>query len=851
MDMAGERSSAIYFFFERVSQLNDHHIWKLQQYPPDDFNRFFNRPQFQAWHDGQCNLIVFIDSFDEGLHPPVNLGRDLVDALEAAPGSLDKLYLRIACRTADWSEDTTKRLQNLFGEERLLTIELDALGQQEVVEAATSHGIDAYQFLELIEQNALAALTLKPITLTDLLKEYLINDGVLPATRNALYENMCWRLCEEHNPYHDENDRRGNFTVDELFTEAARLATIMLTTRRLAVWMPSSTRDIPDGSIAIGELHHGSSAEDRLIRATLHTGFFSSRGPNQLGWAHLSYAEYLAAFYMHNNLSLPQIKSLFAHPDGNKIIPQLREVTAWLTTMSPTLLQFVADLDPEALFQSDLIVEDTDAREKLTAIFLDLYHQEILIEIPFSSHARYRRLYHPRLSAQLINFARDNSKNNTSRYVAISIIHACELSDAADALVDLALDPDLEYRLRDHAAYVVARIGSSTARLALKPLIAGGTWDIDDELKGAALIATWPDHLTTSELFAALTPRKRENLAGTYSAFLRPEIIDDVPDNDLPLALQWAANFVERHTDVHHHIDLEIQDIIDEIVYKSWLHFDVPGVPEALARLISAKVVQFHPLFGTERRQLDERFQEVIDDLIKNEAKRRRLLLATINLVTNPEFDFHILAYSIPLLLDSDLAWFVELLEKNSGLIPKDTVLRLIRSVFQRWDTNHMNMMVLAMEQEETLQEMFGKWFYVHLDSEYANELRQAYERDQVRAAKYQEIEDQRKEQLLDPPPLKRLEELLDQCERGEVKEWWRTNVWLAANEYGNFSDQYDDIRQMPNWEHLEEVTRKTLVTTGLKYIIGTPPETAEWFGQYMFGDQHLLPTECCYYCMT
>ncbi len=828
------KSSEIADYFERVSQVNSEHIWKLQEYPPSDFKQFFERSEFRAWQDGQSNLIVFIDSFDENLQLPVDLGRKLIEALEAAPGALDKLYLRIACRTADWSEETTRRLKSLFGDDHLLTIELDALGQQEVVEAATSHGIDAYQFLELVEQNALAALTLKPITLIDLLKEYLINDGVLPDTTNALYEKMCRRLCQEDNPYHDENDRLGNFTENELFTEAARLATIMLTTRHLTVWMPSSTRDIPDNAIPIGELHHGTSAEDRLTRATLHTGFFSSRGPNQLGWAHLSYAEFLAAFHMHDNLSLPQIKSLLVHPDGNKIIPQLREVAAWLTTMNPTVLEFVADFDPEVLFQSDLIVEDTDAREKLTAIFLDLYNQEILFEIPFNSHARYRRFIHPRLSEQLSRFAHDSNRNNTSRYVAISIIHACELGDAADALIDLALDPAVEYRLRDHAAYVVARIGSSEARLALKLLILGGAEDIDDELKGAGLIATWPEHLMTTELFEALTPRKRENLAGTYSAFLRPEIIDDIPDNDLPVALHWAANFVRQFTDAHHHIDLEIQDIIDEIVYKSWLHFDVPRVPEGIAELVLAKVVQFHPLFGTERRQqLDDRYQQVIDDLLHNEAKRRQMLLATINLVTNPEFDFHILAYSIPLLLDSDLVWFLDLLEKDSDLIPRDTLLKLVRSVFQRWDASHMDMMALALERSEPLHEMFSKWFFVQLDSEYANELRQAHKREQERQAKYQEIENQRQEQLIDPPPLIRLEEVLAQCERGEINEWWRTNIWLAANEHGGFNDWYGDIRQMPNWEQIDQITKERVISLGIEFIFNTSPESEKWLGQY------------------
>ena len=830
------KSSEINSYFHRLGPSETNQLRIFLEYPPSNFLQFFNQPQFEAWRNGEARLELFIDSFDEGSQSPVRLGRELAEVLSGFSNCLKNLHLRIACRTADWAEDTTRRLQNLFGEERLLTIELDALGQKEVVEAATSHGIDAYQFLELIEQNALAALTLKPITLTDLLREYLINDGVLPATRNALYENMCRRLCEEHNEFHDENDRRGNFTVDELFTEAARLATIMLTTRRLAVWLPSSTKDIPDGSIAaIEELHHGTSAEDRLTRATLHTGFFSSRGPNQLGWAHLNYAEYLAAVYVHNNLSLPQIKSLLVHPNGNKIIPQLREVTAWLTTMNPTLLQFVADLDPETLFQSDLIVEDTEAREKLTAVLLELYDREMLIEIPFNSHIRYRRLNHPRLAKQLSDFVQDNKRNETSRYVAVSMIYACQLQDAADQLVKIALDQNLEHSLRGHAAYVVARIGRETATSTLKPLTIGSELDVDDQLKGAALIATWPEFLTTSELFRALTPRKKENFGGNYSIFLRIEILDAVAATDLPLALHWAADFIEQYTDAHHHIDFTMQELIDEIVYRSWMNFDTPGVCEELGQLILAKIAQYHPLFGTDRRKLEDHHQSVVDDLMKDNSKRHRLLIETINLIKNPDYGYHALNYSIPLLLDTDLSWLLSLLETNASPIPSDILLQLIEVVFRRWNTNHMTEMALAMEYTEVLREMFGQWFYVKLDSDYANDLRQAHKRKQEREAQYQEIEDQRQEQLIDPPPLIRLEEVLDQCEQGEIKAWWRTNIWLAANEYGDFSDWYGDIRQMPNWERIDQYTKERVVSLGIQFVLSCSPEIDKWLGQYAF----------------
>lgn len=825
------KSSELKSYFQRARAAGGSHIWRMEEYPPRDFDNYFNRPDFQEWRSCQCNLILFLDSFDESTSLPIDLGRDLIRALRNAGTSLGNLYLRIACRTADWSEDTSKWLKELFGENNVKCVELDTLGRQDVVDAAIAHGIDGHKFIEQIEQNALTALTLKPITLIDLLKKYHSNDGVLPDTRNDLYKAMGNRLCEEHNLFHDENDRRGNYTVAKLFAEAARLAVIMLTTRRLSVWMPSSTSDMPDGSVAVTELNYGSFAEERLVRAVLHTGFFSSRGANQLGWAHLSFAEYLSAVHMYNEMDLSQIKRLLVHPVGDKIVPQLREVAAWIATMDPSFLKFLLDLDPEGLFQSELIVEDGHAREYLTTKFLDLYHREVLVEIPGNGHSRYRRFKHPRLAEQLVRFVHDSSRNEKSRYVAIGMIHACELQDAADNLLDLALDPAVSYQLRKHAAYVIARNSNSKARLELKQLILGDVLDVDDDLKGAGLLATWPDHLTAPELFKALTPRRTENYFGFYSFFLQPEIINNLPNDDLPKALQWAANYVKQYTDPHYRIDSMMQNIIDEIVYKSWLHFEIPDVDRSFARLVLEKISHYHPLFGTERMQEQpSRYQAVMEDFSRNAIQRRRILLCAFDLVTKPDYDFNALSHSIPLLQHSDLEWLIELLQEDSTLIAKPMLLRLIGTVFRHWAPGHMDMVSLAMEKSDTLRQIFDKWFYVPLDSEYASEQRLAHKREQDYQREMEENEARRNKQRIDPPPLSRLADILDQCERGEIEVWWQTNIFLAADEYGRFDDWHGDIRKMPNWERLEYSSQKRLIVLGSEYLSYASNDSNEWF---------------------
>lgn len=74
-----------------------------------------------------------------------------------------------------------------------------------------------------------------------------------------------------------------------------------------------------------------------------------------MGWAHQTYAEFLAAWYLkHHDLKFSQILSLIYHPDG-RVIPQLQETTAWLASMRADVFEKVMETDPHVLLQSELV----------------------------------------------------------------------------------------------------------------------------------------------------------------------------------------------------------------------------------------------------------------------------------------------------------------------------------------------------------------------------------------------------------------------------------------------------------------------------------------------------------------
>jgi hypothetical protein len=122
-----------------------------------------------------------------------------------------------------------------------------------------------------------------------------------------------------------------------------------------------------------------------------------------------------------------------------------------------------------------------------------------------------------------------------------------EIADLVDELAELALDPEQPSSVRHDAALCVVEHGSPNdkARLATflePPPPAGTPWtdeDPDDELRGCALRALWPEQLTPEQLFAALTPPKRQNYLGAYKMFLR-DLNRELSADLLPAALSWA-----------------------------------------------------------------------------------------------------------------------------------------------------------------------------------------------------------------------------------------------------------------------------------------------------------------------
>lgn len=186
---------------QKVEEEGGQTLWlDLRSYGSEDrlIRNLFENPVFLSWVNGSHRLHIFLDSLDECLLRIDTLASLLVDEFRKFSALLGRLYLRIACRTADWPNILEEELPILWGEDAVGVYELAPLRRIDIVAAARANGLDADAFLQEIDHKAVVPLAIKPVTLEFLLNLYR-KHGQFPATQTELYRQGCQLLCEETN----------------------------------------------------------------------------------------------------------------------------------------------------------------------------------------------------------------------------------------------------------------------------------------------------------------------------------------------------------------------------------------------------------------------------------------------------------------------------------------------------------------------------------------------------------------------------------------------------------------------------------------------------------------------------
>lgn len=788
----------------------------------------FGSPVFASWLEGEHTLHIFLDSLDECLLRVNTVAALLIDEL-AEYSQREGLYLRIACRTADWPISLERELRGLWGDESVGVYELAPLTQDDVAIAAEANGISAHHFLDEVDRVNAAPFAMKPITLKFLLNAYLRNKR-LPGTQIELYEAGCRLLCEETN-----EDRRGAkligaFTAEQRMMMAARIAAITVYCNRNTVWIEPDYGEMPEEDMGISDLCGWSEESDSgefhvsesAIRETLATGLFSSRGPKRMGWAHQTYAEFLAAWYLvKTGATLPQILSLVLNSGdfGRRVIPQLHETAAWLATMIPELFWEIMPANPDVLLLSDVASACVEAREVLVDNLLRFFDEERLHDRAGNLRGSYRKLKHPGLAEQLRPYIRSGDKGGISRRAAIDLAEACRLQSLQEDLLEVVLNISERHKTR-----AICQIADEVTKEKLKPLLselAGD--DFNDDLRGCALQALWPQHISIEELLSALTYPKWDDYIGFYKLFLRYDVVERMDTQDLVAALHWTENL-----GVYHRLPFAFQEVLEYIFWKGWLHLECPGVLDAFARAMLIRLTTHDDFVRNSRTY------PILEGLRGHDRYRRLVLQTMVPILAASRMDPRPFVFTpTTILMSHDFDWFIEQIQSAESEAEAEIWALFIRRVFDAQNTAHVEVAYDVCQVIPVLGKEFD-WLFgsVGLDSPEARRLKAIYEQDE----KWRQEREQRAAISSRPSIEEQTLFHLNRFEAGDLNAWWQllANTFLDSD--GPDSEFNPQITTLNGWQTLSRPMRDRLIEAAKRYISEYTLETVNWIGTNTFS---------------
>ena len=834
----------------QLQQSEDDCLWfSLGDYDKSEISQaIFGNEKFTAWLNGTHKLHLFLDSLDEGILSINILTRILKREIDKLP--CDRLNLRITCRTADWKDSLTEKFQEKWEKDNVGIYELAPLRKEDVIDAVNRQGINADKFLAELSDKQAVPLAIKPITLKFLLSTYLKHDR-FPLSQKELYKQGCLELCKEVNPDRLDCDFKGKLSERQRLIVAGRIAAITIFANKVAIWTGSDDFEMPKSDIAKQDLCIGQETIDGrkfditpdCIEEVLSiSGLFSSRGTNRMGFAHKTYAEFLAAWYLtQHQIPLVQIMSLIVSPEdtARKLVPQLHETAAWLASMNREVLQAIMKTDPDVLLHSD-VSEDANLREAIVDSLLEQYEQEKLFDRGFGNHLRYRKLKHPRLAEQLQPYIRDKSKNFNARYEAIQIAEVCELQELQSDLVDLALDNTEQIHLRSSAANTIASIGDSSTKLKLKPLAEKELpEDEEDNLKGYALSAVWQEHLTAEELFDILTPPKKANFYGGYQGFIGREILPKLKQEDLIFALDWLKNKGLRC------FGHPFGEFGDDILLKAWENFDNPEIVKGFARVALIQLREYQNITTL----LDDTEQELVFNSPSNDNKRRKLIEELVLLSKNPEDTIRILICSTSnnICLERDIFWLIEQAKALTNREIQEKYIALIKYLFNRDNTKQSEALITATTTDRVIEEHFAPWFKaIELNSPLAEEQKKQYIQYIEINQRRDEIRNNRKKPALITPPKERVLRCLNELEAGNLDRWWQLcmEMTLLPNYRHYGSDLKYDLTKLPGWREAEPETKTRIINGAKKYLLEQTNIRYDWIGTNNYFRSELAGTK-------
>lgn len=520
---------------------------------------------------------LFLDALDE-CRVNIKRAETVIEdvLLEADAGAL---RIVITCRTPVWPrslEDTLRGHWQSFKESAINIFEIAPYSRGQVAAALRERKIGAQAFFQSLLASGAYALSLHPLGLRFLISQF--GDGeAFSSSRWTLYERGCAALLNEC----DRRREHGSLSLPEgrlrMLLTGFVAATALLTNKTDIRLDDSNEAEFEQSWLDIGQLmsfplRFGGSewcARREQFAEVLHSGLFTARGGGTFTFAHRTYAEFLAAHFIASlGLSIPNVVGLFTLPDGSgRLVPQLRELAAWLGQQSQQLLSLVVTAEPMLVFDSSVSLSDELQVGKIFDELTDLIERRRYPIYDYKLIRSYSKLAHPSLLEKLQKILGDKSRVCALRQFAADVASACELVDDIPSLTSIALDAAEDYDVRQSAANAIRDSQSQLAKMAILPLMAGEcTEDVDDELKGIALHCALDIGTSVGFLIAHVQQRKKTNYSGAYALALHRLQNVDMLSSDVPHMLGWLQVELGRE-----HLEHSWEDFVFHMFDKAAL----------------------------------------------------------------------------------------------------------------------------------------------------------------------------------------------------------------------------------------------------------------------------------------
>lgn len=353
------------------------------------------------------------------------------------------------------------------------------------------------------------------------------------------------------------------------------------------------------------------------IEEVLGSALFTEKNHNIYSWAHLSYAEFLAAkFIQQNHFTKKQIGSLIfqSEDDNNRIIPQVHYTASWIASFSEEVFIEIAEKDPDILCLSDISqISDTN-KEKLVKELLNKYsscHEYRR----YGNQINYKKLKYDGLDTQLTEFIKDDENCDDSKRIAIHIAYECELSIMSNEILNLFISNKFNnFYSHDSLNYEALIIffklsDEKQKKLSLKIL--------DEHLDGLEILYVirnlYPNYMSIYDVIKVV----KKGYFSHYETFSRmTSILECISIDDLIILM------VESHKEntIRKNFNHEIMDIIliycwkyidKDKIYNNWINIAVSrfkafGTPIIHTSISNSNVNEFITAFRSE-------FQKRID----------------------------------------------------------------------------------------------------------------------------------------------------------------------------------------------------------------------------------------------